>query len=138
MPANDPFERLGVTRSGATGGSDTGTGEIRVVSANATAVELCVLDADDPDWVAETVDLEPTPDGVWHGASAALVPGARYALRADGPTGPRHDFDRERLLLDPYARGARTCKTSPSIGERASSRRFRAIASCCTKRTSRA
>jgi len=109
MPANDPFERLGVTRSAATGGSGTGTGEIRVFSANATAVELCVLDADDPDWVAETVDLEPTPDGVWHGASAALVPGARYALRADGPTGPRHDFDRERLLLDPYARGlART------------------------------
>jgi glycogen operon protein len=27
------------------------------------------------------------------------------ALRADGPEGPRHAFNRELLLIDPYARG---------------------------------
>ena len=29
----------------------------------------------------------------------------KYALRADGPEGPRHAFNRDLLLIDPYARG---------------------------------
>ncbi|GAA3595353.1 glycogen debranching protein GlgX [Klugiella xanthotipulae] len=44
-------------------------------------------------------------DGVWSVESAAMVPGQRYALRAEGPEGPTHRFNSERLLLDPYGRG---------------------------------
>lgn len=98
MPANDPLERLGVHLT-------EGGGELRVFSANATAIELCLFADHDPDWVVETVTLTRGANGVWRGSSASLRPGARYALRVDGPTGPRHAFDRERLLLDPYARG---------------------------------
>jgi hypothetical protein len=43
--------------------------------------------------------------GVWEGSSAALVPGARYGLRVDGPTGFDHAFNPVHTLLDPYARG---------------------------------
>jgi len=84
-------------------------GELRVFSAHATAIELQVFDAADPDWVVERLPLQRDAHGAWHGTSRALVPGARYALRAEGPSGPHHAFDPEVLLLDPYARGlART------------------------------
>ena len=84
-------------------------GELRVFSAHASAIELCVFAADDPTWIAETHDLQRNRFGVWHVVSRSLVPGARYALRVDGPGGPTHAFDPDRLLLDPYARGlART------------------------------
>ena len=43
--------------------------------------------------------------GVWEGISAALVPGARYGLRVDGPAGFDHAFNPVHTLLDPYARG---------------------------------
>lgn len=84
-------------------------GELRVFSANASAITLCIFDEKDPLWVAEKVRLTPQGDGVWFGSSPALVPGARYSLRAGGPTGPTHDFDPTVDLIDPYARGlART------------------------------
>lgn len=84
-------------------------GELRVWSANATAIELCIFATDDPTWIAETHDLQRNRFGVWHTTSRSLAPGTRYALRVDGPDGATHAFDRERLLLDPYARGlART------------------------------
>ncbi|WP_144712353.1 glycogen-debranching protein [Curtobacterium pusillum] len=42
---------------------------------------------------------------VWAGDVPGVEPGDTYHLLVDGPTGPRHEFDPERPLLDPYARG---------------------------------
>lgn len=88
---------------GVTTDSDGGT--IRVWSHNATAIELVVLKSDDPNWVVETVPLTRGDGDVWEATCGSLVNGARYALRADGPVGFGHDFDKSRNLLDPYARG---------------------------------
>ncbi|WP_207457106.1 glycogen debranching protein GlgX [Herbiconiux sp. SYSU D00978] len=104
MPAADPFRNLGVRLTSR-------GGEIRVFSENATAIELCLFDDRDPDWIVGTIDLKPGPGGVWSGSSRLLTAGRRYALRADGPTGPTHAFNLSRNLLDPYARGlARTAQ----------------------------
>jgi glycogen operon protein len=100
MPNADPIRDLGV-RLTADGG------ELRVWSANATAIELCIVD--DSDWVAERLPLTRGDGDVWSVTTPLLTVGTRYALSVDGPDGPTHDFDPERLLVDPYARGvART------------------------------
>ena len=84
-------------------------GELRVWSANATALELCLYDAKDASWLVSAVPMERGDDDVWLAESPDLVPGARYSVRASGPTGPTHHFDRSLDLIDPYARGlART------------------------------
>ena len=98
MSAPDPLHDLGV-RTGADGGS------IRVWSENATSIELEVFDDGDLDWAVERTPLVRDGHGVWAGSSAALVPGARYGLRVDGPAGFDHAFNPAHTLLDPYARG---------------------------------
>jgi glycogen operon protein len=80
-------------------------GVLRVASATATGMELCLLSERDPSWVERTVRMHRDGDGVWTGSSALLTPGRRYAIRVSGPDGPRDAFDRSRQLLDPYARG---------------------------------
>src|SRR5690606_25515235 len=97
MPHADPLRDLGV-RLTADGG------ELRVWSANATAIQLCILEAE-TDQVAARVPLARADDGVWAATSAALGAGTLYALSVDGPAGATHAFDPEHLLLDPYARG---------------------------------
>jgi glycogen operon protein len=94
----DPLRDLGV-RTGPDGG------ELRVYSPNATRLELCLLDQRDSGWVERTVRMRRVGDDVWSGSSALLTPGRRYSVRADGPEGPRHAFERTTHLLDPYARG---------------------------------
>ncbi|MEA2507969.1 MAG: glycogen debranching enzyme, partial [Actinomycetota bacterium] len=98
MPEIDPFSELGV-RATSSGG------RIRVWSANATAIELCLFDAADPARITSSVQLVKDGDNVWTADSSGLTAGARYSLRADGPTGPTHRFDPRLHLLDPYARG---------------------------------
>ncbi|GMA91897.1 glycogen operon protein GlgX homolog [Homoserinibacter gongjuensis] len=101
MPHADPIRDLGV-RLTADGG------ELRVWSANATSIELCILEPQS-DWVAERLPLTRGDGDVWSVTSPALRVGTHYALSVDGPKGATHAFDPERLLLDPYARGlART------------------------------
>ena len=53
---------------------------------------------------SHTVDLHRSGD-IWHVWLRGLEPGQAYAYRADGPYEPEagHRFNRERLLLDPYA-----------------------------------
>ncbi len=88
---------------------DDSGGTLRVWSASATAVELCIFDERDSTWVAETVPLVRGEGDVWSVSTPLLVPGTRYSVRADGPREPGHDFDPQRHLIDPYARGlART------------------------------
>ncbi|WP_168915336.1 glycogen debranching protein GlgX [Microcella flavibacter] len=102
MATTDPLGHLGVTAT-ARGG------RLRVWSEHATAMELCLFSPDDPAWMAERVPMARDEHGVWQVEHAALVPGTRYSVRADGPSGPTHAFDPERHLIDPYARGlART------------------------------
>ncbi|WP_027479019.1 glycogen debranching protein GlgX [Gryllotalpicola ginsengisoli] len=98
MAEDAPVVPLGVTRT-ATGAT------IGVWSANATRIELCLFDDKDPDWLVESVPLTKGAGNVWSGSSPKLTPGRRYALRVDGPDGPRHAFDPSTFLLDPYARG---------------------------------
>ena len=102
MSPADPFRNLGVhlTSRG---------GELRVWSANATSIELCIFDENDADWVAKRIPLVRGEGDVWSATTRSLQVGTSYALSVDGPEGPTHDFDPDRFLLDPYARGlART------------------------------
>ncbi|MFC4242800.1 glycogen debranching protein GlgX [Gryllotalpicola reticulitermitis] len=80
-------------------------GTLRVWSENASSIELCLFDPKDPDWVTERVPLARGANNVWQASSERLTPGTRYALRVDGPKGPRHAFDPATFLLDPYAKG---------------------------------
>ncbi|MBX3098774.1 MAG: glycogen debranching protein GlgX [Salinibacterium sp.] len=102
IPMPDHLADLGV-RLGDTGG------ELRVWSASATSMELCLFDEKDPAWVAKTVPLAKGDGDVWSAESTLLVPGMRYSIRANGPSTAGHAFDPNVHLIDPYARGlART------------------------------
>ncbi|MGN7800939.1 glycogen debranching protein GlgX [Leifsonia sp. 22587] len=98
MTSTDPLRNLGV-RVGPHGG------ELRVFSANADAMELCLFDAADPNWMVKAVPMTRDANGVWVGRSRSLTVGTRYAVRVSGPNAPANSFDPEALLIDPYARG---------------------------------
>src|SRR5258705_13843273 len=86
MPAADPLRNLGVHHTSR-------GGELRVWSANATTVELALFDGNDPAWVAKTIPLTRDTHDVWSVTTKSLAPGTYYAIRANGPKGPTHDFD---------------------------------------------
>ncbi|MDQ4057727.1 MAG: glycogen debranching protein GlgX [Actinomycetota bacterium] len=74
-----------------------------VFSENATAVELCLFD----DSGAERrLALTEVDSFVWHCYLPEVGPGQRYGYRMDGPFEPPagHRFNRNKLLLDPYAK----------------------------------
>jgi glycogen operon protein len=98
MPDADPLADLGV-RLGPKGG------QLRVWSASATTIELCLFDDRDLNWVAKTLPLTRGDGDVWSVTTKLLSPGVKYSLRADGPTEPGHAFDPGLHLIDPYARG---------------------------------
>ncbi len=84
-------------------------GQLRVWSASATSMELCLFDDRDASWVAKTIPMAKDDGDVWSATSPLLVPGMRYSVRANGPTAPGYAFDPALHLIDPYARGlART------------------------------
>jgi glycogen operon protein len=102
MPAADPLADLGVTLTPK-------GGQLRVWSASATAIDLCLFDDRDAGWVAKTIPMIKGDGDVWATTSKLLVAGTRYSIRASGPTSPGHAFDPTLHLIDPYARGlART------------------------------
>ncbi len=76
-----------------------------VFSANATAVELCLFDADGEHETLR-VPLPAQTGDVWHGYLPEAAPGLIYGLRAHGPWRPErgHRFNPHKLLLDPWAR----------------------------------
>jgi glycogen operon protein len=80
-------------------------GTLRVWSANAGELELCIFAAKDASWIVETIPMTRDEHGVWEAFSPALTPGTRYSVRASGPSGPTHRFDPTKDLIDPYARG---------------------------------
>ncbi|WP_040338281.1 glycogen debranching protein GlgX [Candidatus Blastococcus massiliensis] len=72
-------------------------------SAGASAVELCLFDADGTE---HRQPLTETTHQVWHGRLPGIGPGQRYGYRVHGTyepsTGQR--YNPAKLLLDPYAR----------------------------------
>src|SRR5262249_6634338 len=74
-----------------------------VYSENATAVDLCLFDADGNETVLHMANRTAY---VWHGYVPGLAPGQRYAYRVHGPYDPRRGFrfNPNVVLLDPYAK----------------------------------
>jgi len=105
-------QRMGVTFA-------SGKGTIRVYSANATSIAFCILDAENPRLVSQTIQLARGDGDIWEATSSKIKPGVKYALRAEGPDGPRHGFNPSLNLIDPYARAV----------ERLSAREYYCVAS---------
>ncbi|MBC7590001.1 MAG: glycogen-debranching protein, partial [Salinibacterium sp.] len=104
MPEADSLADLGITL-GPKGG------ELRVWSASATAMQLCLFDERDADWITSRLDMVKGSADVWSVTSTELIAGARYSVRATGPTTPGHAFDPTLHLIDPYARGLARAET---------------------------
>ncbi len=80
-------------------------GELRVWSENADAMELCIFDDIDSNWIVKTVPMVKDAHNVWVGKSRTLSPGRRYGIRVSGPAGPMNSFHPEETLIEPYSRG---------------------------------
>ena len=98
MPTADLLHDLGV-RATAHGG------QVRVFSASATAIELCLFDSKDPNWITDTIPLVKDAASVWSTTTPKLTNGCTYSLRARGPNTPPGRFDPALHLIDPYSRG---------------------------------
>ena len=77
-----------------------------VFSENATEVQLCLYDPDDPNEEIARERLREKTANVWHGYVPGLKPGTLYGFRFDGPYEPGQGqrFNALKLMLDPYAR----------------------------------
>jgi len=82
-----------------------------VFSEHATSVELLLFSRHNDPQPQQVILLDPKKNNsfhFWHVYVKGLKPGAVYAFRVDGPPGLSehgHRFDREKVLVDPYARG---------------------------------
>ena len=79
-------------------------------SSNATGVELLLFSAHDSPEPFQVIPFDPYVNKsfhFWHVLVRGLEPGAHYAYRVDGPFNPEggQRFDRNKVLIDPYARG---------------------------------
>jgi isoamylase len=86
----------------------TWTGEgvnFALFSANATGVEICLFD-EAGEIERERIRLPEYTNEIWHGCVPDIGPGTIYGYRVDGPYEPSagHRFNKNKLLLDPYAR----------------------------------
>ena len=89
------------------GATWTGDGvNVAVYSPHATAVELCLFDGPEATRESQSHTLTQQSHFVWHGFFPDLRPGQLYGFRVDGPYQPAngHRFNRNKLLLDPYAK----------------------------------
>jgi isoamylase len=77
-----------------------------VFSEHATALELCLFDADRPARELQRVPLLECDDQVWHVYLPEARPGLLYGYRVHGPYDPAagHRFNPAKVLLDPYAK----------------------------------
>lgn len=75
-------------------------------SENATAVHLCLYDAENPEQETARIQLEERTEFIWHVFVEKLQPGQLYGYRVEGPYEPKngHLFNANKLLLDPYAK----------------------------------
>ncbi len=84
---------------------EAGMGTIRVYSAAATQIWLVFLNPAEPSEILREVPLNRGDYDLWSASDSDLKPGTPYALRADGPSGARDGFNKDLLLIDPYAKG---------------------------------
>jgi len=82
-----------------------GGGVFSTWSETATNIELHILDPEDTGISQHVLPLEQSDGGIWSTGDDRLQNGIKYVLRANGPEGPRHAFQPDRNLLDPYAKG---------------------------------
>jgi isoamylase len=77
-----------------------------IFSEHATAVELCLYDAADPNTETHRIPLTNRTDLIWHAYLPDVRPGQLYGYRMHGPYEPRagHRFNGNKLLIDPYAK----------------------------------
>jgi glycogen operon protein len=82
-----------------------------VFCRNATAVQLLLFERADTTQPAQVIDLDPALNRtyfMWHIYVKGLRPGAHYAYRVDGPQDPHgagYRYNKNKVLIDPYARG---------------------------------
>lgn len=71
----------------------------------ADAVELCLLDWRDNQWVETRFSLPHRDGPIWHGHLSGIGVGQHYGYRIYGPWRPEQGwrFNPAKLLLDPYA-----------------------------------
>jgi glycogen operon protein len=79
-------------------------------SENATGVELLLFSTHDAPQPFQAIPLDPYVNKTfhfWHVFVRGLQACAHYAYRVDGPFNPSagHRFNRNKVLIDPYARG---------------------------------
>ena len=74
-----------------------------VHAPRATAAWVCVIDEEGGEQRHPLTEQEL---GIWHGAIPGIAPGTRYGYRVAGPWDPAQGlrFNRDKLLLDPFAR----------------------------------
>jgi glycogen operon protein len=72
-------------------------------SQNASAVDLCLFDADGGE---RRVRIVEKTDNVWHCYLPDVAPEQHYGYRVHGPYAPAdgHRFNANKLLIDPYAK----------------------------------
>ena len=77
-----------------------------LASHNATSVELCLFDPEQPKEEIARLPLRDQTDHVFHGYLPGLGAGALYGFRVHGPWAPQegHRFNPHKLVMDPYAR----------------------------------
>jgi isoamylase len=79
-------------------------------SRNATGVELLLFEGPEDAQPSRVIPIDPVINRTyhyWHVFVAGVRAGQIYGYRVDGPNDPAKGmrFDREKVLLDPYARG---------------------------------
>jgi isoamylase len=77
-----------------------------VFSENATGVELCLYDSNDPTKEIDRIRIREKTAHVWHCYIPDIEPGQLYGYRMEGPYEPERGmrFNSSKLLIDPYAR----------------------------------
>ena len=90
---------------------DAGGVNFSIFSEHATSVDLLLFDNHDDPEPVQVISLDSAVNKsfhFWHVYVNGLQPGMHYGYRVDGPKDLNtlgHRFDREKILLDPYAKG---------------------------------
>ncbi|MGQ0815762.1 MAG: glycogen debranching protein GlgX [Gemmatimonadota bacterium] len=76
-----------------------------IFSENASSVDLCLFDSNEPTMELERIRVREKSAHVWHCYIPGLKPGQLYGYRVDGPYEPERGlrFNSSKLLIDPYA-----------------------------------
>ncbi len=77
-----------------------------IFSEHATAVDLCLFEAEDPTREQHRVPLPEQTNHIWHAYLPEARPGLHYGYRVHGPWAPEegHRFNPAKLVLDPYTK----------------------------------